>query len=572
MLDFIIKTDSHGHKYLETPLDGKVLLTVPQLNKGMAFTFRERLELGLMGKLPSRIETLDEQVARAYYQCMGYKTKLEQNIYLNNLHDKNQVVFYALVSRHLEDMLSTIYTPTVGEAVVGFSRKYRQARGIYMSHPEQSYMESILDNRTNPEIDLVVITDGEAVLGIGDQGIGGMDIPIAKLMVYTLCAGINPSRTLPITLDVGTNNPELLNDEHYLGWRHKRLTGDDYFNYIDRVVQTIRHKLPKAFIHWEDFSAQNGQAILDRYTSQFCTFNDDIQGTGATALAAIIAAITAQKTTLVDQRIVIYGAGCAGTGVAAQLVDALVAEGLSEEEAQSRLWLLDRHGLLLKEHTDLRPAQEPYARDRPELSGWNIVSNINLLDVISNVKPTILIGTSAQAGAFDETMIQTMASHVDIPIVLPLSNPNDKVEATPKDLIRWTNGKIMLATGSPFEPVKFKNEVLTIAQCNNAKVFPGIGLGVIVAKPRLLSKGMLLAAAHELSRHAPILTEGLHAPLLPSMADAVKVSKRIAYSVANQAIKEELSELALEKIESTIEEIFWKPGYLPYYKTGTRHC
>jgi malate dehydrogenase (oxaloacetate-decarboxylating) len=577
MLDFQIKTDSKtGDKYLETSICGKTLMTIPQLNKGTAFTLQERLDFDLIGKLPCRTETLEEQVQRAYVQCCSYDTPLEKNIYLNNLHDKNQTLFYALLVKHLDEFISVIYTPTVGEAVSAFSLKFRQARGIYMSYPERDYIGLILENRSNPEIDIVVITDGEAVLGIGDQGIGAMDIPIAKLMVYSLCGGIDPSRCLPITIDVGTDNETLLNSPTYLGWKHKRLRGQAYDDFIDSVIQTMRAKLPNTFIHWEDFGTHNARTILERYQDQFCTFNDDIQGTGATTLAAIWAALNAQDSVLKDQRIVIFGAGAAGIGIADQLVMALVHEGLTRKKAERCIWLIDRPGLLIDDMADLRDSQRPYARSRAEINAWEPspcplpqavegdYESYNLLAVVKHIKPTILIGCSAQAGAFTQEVIQTMAQHVTHPIILPLSNPTNKVEATPHDIIHWTRGKGLVATGSPFAPVKFDGKEVVIAQCNNARIFPGIGLGVLVAKPKLLTDGMLLAAARALCDCAPVNTD-LSAPLLPNIDRAEEVSKKVALAIAIQAINKGISSLSLEMdLRALIDAAYWQPAYLEY--------
>jgi malate dehydrogenase (oxaloacetate-decarboxylating) len=578
MLDFQIKIDPEtGEKILETPIAGKTLMTIPQLNKGTAFTLQERLDFDLIGKLPCRIETMAEQVERAYTQCLSYDSPLEKNIYLNNLHDKNQTLFYALLVKHLDEFISVIYTPTVGEAVSSFSLKFRQARGMYMSYPERDYIGLILENRSNPEIDIVVITDGEAVLGIGDQGIGAMDIPIAKLMVYSLVGGIDPSRCLPITIDVGTDNETLLNSPVYLGWKHKRLRGQEYDDFIDAIVRSIREKLPNAFIHWEDFGTHNARAIMERYKDVFCSFNDDIQGTGATTLAAIWAALNAQQQQLKDQRIVIFGAGAAGTGIADQLVMAMQHEGLTKQQAQQRIWLIDRQGLLTDDMTDLRDSQKPYARKRDELLSFTSPSRekstakltdegeyYDLLKTVQHIKPTILIGCSAQAGAFTQEVIQTMAQHVAHPIILPLSNPTSKVEATPHDIIHWTHGSALVATGSPFAPVKFNGKEIVIAQCNNARIFPGIGLGVVVAKPKLLTDSMLLAAARALCDCAPVNTD-LNAPLLPSIKNAQAVSKKIARAVAKQAIKENLSSLdATVNLEDAIAKAYWQPTYLNY--------
>jgi malate dehydrogenase (oxaloacetate-decarboxylating) len=566
MLDFTIKINSKtGEKYLETPMEGKTLLCIPQLNKGTAFTLEERLDFGLLGKLPSRIETLAEQVERAYAQCLSYQTPLQRNIYLANLHDKNQIVFYKLVSQHLAEFLPVIYTPTVSEAVTSFSRKFRQPRGLYFSYPEREYFSHILQNRSNADIDIICVTDGQSILGIGDQGIGGMEIPIAKLMVYSLCGGLDPNRLLSMTIDVGTNNETLLNDPNYLGWKHPRLEGDEYFNFIDQVVENIRQVLPNAFIHWEDFGAHNARKILERYQSQFCTFNDDIEGTGATALAAIMSASAAQKQSITTQKIIIFGAGTAGMGIANQIAEGMVFAGLSKEDAIKQIWLIDRYGLIGEFSQHIDSSQRVYARSAREIAQWQLAdeNNISLLDVIRNIQPTILIGASAVTGAFSETVVRTMAQGCEHPIIMPLSNPTMRAEASPRDLIEWTNGKALIATGSPYPPVEYAGRRYVIGQCNNARVFPGIGLGVVLAKPTLLSSNMLMAAALALSECAPVLQD-INAPILPGAEDSEIIAKKIAYAVGKQAIHEGLSTITLEELTTLIEETYWKPRYLPY--------
>ena len=485
MLDFERKKDKKtGEEWIETSLCGKPLLTTPQLNKGTAFTPEERHAFGLMGKLPSRVETLEEQVVRAYKQFKSYNSRLNGNIYLNSLLDSNQTLFYKLVSLYLSEMLPVIYTPIVGTAVKKFSQEFRHSRGLYVSYPDRDYISEILDNRSHPEIDLIVVTDGEGVLGIGDQGVGGMDIPIAKLMVYTLCAGIDPTRTLPILLDVGTNNQELLEDPLYLGWRHKRLQGAEYDDFIQRFVHAVKEKFPNVFLHWEDFGRENARRNLERYRKELCTFNDDMQGTGAVTLAAILAGMKVNGESFKEQQIVIFGAGTAGTGIADQIYDAMKRQGLGEEEVRRRFWLIDKTGLLTTQ-SNLTSFQVPYAQPMEALKHWDLQdpSHITLKEVIQEVKPTILIGCSSVAHAFTEDIIKEMASHVKRTIILPLSNPTEHCEAVPEDILKWTRGKVLLATGSPFEDVEYEGRNIRIAQCNNAFVFPGLGLGLIAKKP-----------------------------------------------------------------------------------------
>jgi len=560
MLDFeFVKDPVTGAEYIATSLRGKLLLTTPQLNKGTAFTEQERHEFGLLGKLPAQIETLTEQVKRAYLQYKAYATDLQKNIYLNNLHDKNQVLFYKLLSEHIHEILPLIYTPIVGTAVKEYSREFRQARGLYIAYPYGDRIEEILDNRSHPEIDVIVVTDGEGVLGIVDQGVGAMDIPIAKLMVYTLCAGINPLRTLPILLDVGTNNQNLLNDPLYLGLRHERIRGKEYDGFIAHFIKAVKHKFPQVFLHWEDFGRATARHNLDLYRNKICSFNDDIQGTGAVALAALLSAVKVTGTAFKDQRIIIFGAGSAGTGIADQICAGLMRDGLSEAEARTRFWLIDKNGLLTCNTTDLTPAQMPYARPAHE-------TNTNLFDTIKNVQPTILIGCSARSGAFDKTIVQEMARHVARPIIFPLSNPTEHAEAKPADILEWTNGKALIATGSPFPEVNYQGRNFHIAQCNNAVVFPGIGLGVVAVKAKYLSEGMLWAACKALSEHSPSLHNPA-APLLPPAHEARAVARVIAIAVAKQACEEGLAQFKpSQDLAAYITSLMWEPRYISLRK------
>lgn len=569
MLDFtVIRDEKTGELFIETSISGKPLLTLPQLNKSTAFTQEERRAFGLLGKLPNRVETLDEQVKRAYLQYSSYTSRLQQNIYLNNLNDKNQILFYKLVSQHLGEMLPTIYTPIVGTAVKRFSHEYRQPRGLYIAHSDKNQMEEIINNRSNPEIDVIVVTDGEGVLGIGDQGIGGMDIPVAKLMVYTLCGGINPLRTLPVFLDVGTNNQELLDDPFYLGCRHPRIARDQYDAFIQRFVDTIHQHFPNAFLHWEDFGRGNARRLLDKFQNALCTFNDDIQGTGAVTLAALLAACDVTKKELSNHRIVVFGGGSAGTGICDQIVDALKKQGLSEEEAYQRFWLIDRQGLLINSDPDLTDAQRPFARNPEDIKDWviNIKQIPSLTDTVRHVMPTILIGCSAQPGAFSQDIIETMSLHCERPIIFPLSNPDEKCEAQPSDIMQWSNGKALIATGTAFPAVEYQNRLLEIAQCNNALVFPGIGLGVLAIQASKLAKTMILAAADALSKFSPSKKDSF-LPLLPSLNDAQSVAKAIALEVAKTAIDEGLAQKNQEAdLEKVIQDLFWEPRYLPFRK------
>lgn len=571
MLQFEVKRNKKTSAlYLETPLSGKPLLTTPQLNKGTAFTREERAEFQILGKLPDHVETLDEQVKRAYLQYSTYHTRLLQNIYLNDLHDKNQVLFYKLLSKYLNEMLPTIYTPIVGTAVKRFSHEYRQPRGLYIAHTDKDKLKDILQNRSNPEIDLIVVTDGEGILGIGDQGIGGMDIPVAKLMVYSLCGGIDPCRTLPVFLDVGTNNQELLNDPLYLGCRHERINRDRYDDFISAFVNEIKNEFPKAFLHWEDFGRGNAGRIIEQYKNKMCTFNDDIQGTGAVTLSALLAACEVSGTPLEKNRIVIFGAGSAGTGIGEQIYDALIRIGLSEEQARDRFWLIDRQGLLLENDSSLTVEQKPFARSLKAIEKWSEHDKHqpSLTAVVRQVKPTILIGCSAQPGAFSQSIIEMMAEHCDRPIVFPLSNPDEKCEAQPIDILNWSAGKALIATGTAFPAVEFHNRMMEIAQCNNALVFPGIGLGIVAVRAKKLSKEMIWAAAQALTEFSPAKKDSF-LPLLPPLDKAKMVAKRIAIEVAQCAIDNGLArENKDADLEQLIDDIFWEPRYLPYKRVA----
>ena len=573
MLDFSVVTDKKTQQTsIHTSIYGKHLLALPQLNKGTAFTQSEREAFGLLGKLPHKIETLDEQVARAYLQLAQYPSPLQKNIYLSNLHDKNHILFYQLIRSHLNELIPIIYTPTVGLAVKTFSQEYRQPRGLYISHTYQDDLESILNNRSNPDIDLIVVTDGEGVLGIGDQGVGGMDIPVAKLMVYSACGGIDPTRTLPIFLDVGTNNTTLLDDPMYLGCKHNRIYDHEYDKFMDKFIKTITKQFPNAFLHWEDFGRGNARRILEKYQNKLCSFNDDIQGTGATTLAALLAASTITDIPLTEHRFVVYGAGSAGTGISDQIVDALIRLGLSEKEAYRCFWLVDRQGLLIENDPTLTEAQLPYARTRKELHHWSSEdkASLSLAETVKAIKPTVLIGCSAQTGHFTEEIITNMALHCERPIIFPLSNPDDKCEAKPFDILTWTKGKALVATGTAFDMVRLENRIFTIAQCNNALIYPGIGLGIIAVQAKRLNDDMLWAAAKALSELSPAKDDHF-LPLLPSLSLAETISKKVALAVAQSAIDSGLAQINKRKnLEEVIEHHYWKPSYLPFKRVAMK--
>lgn len=568
MLEFkTIRNKDGAITEIETRLSGNDLLGTAKLNKGCAFTREERDAFHLVGLLPHQIETLEQQVARMHAQFHEHRTNMGKNIYLNVLHDYNETLFYKLVSQHLEEMLPIIYTPTIGEAVERFSMEHRKTRGQYISYPDRDNIEAILDNRLPDQVDLMVVTDGEAILGIGDQGIGGINISSAKLMVYTLCGGINPHRVLPIQLDVGTNNPNLLKDPMYLGWRHERISGQEYDDFIERFVSAVKKKFPRVFLHWEDIGRENARSILAKYRDQLCTFNDDMQGTGVVTLACILAAVKASALPLADQRIVIFGAGTAGVGIADQICDAMKRFGLSDEEARSRFWLLDKEGLLT-EKSHMLPFQKPYARKQQETASFTRRDNhaISLLDVVKHVKPTILIGCSTMASAFTEEIVKIMAANVRHPIIMPLSNPTEKAEATPEQLLQWTQGNAFIATGSPFHDVIFRGQQIRIAQSNNAFAFPGIGLGAIAVGAKHITDDMLWVATETLAQCSPI-HQDTQAPLLPKLSEAKSVCLAVAVAVANEARRAGLAQIAEHlSTEEAIKHVIWEPRYYPYRK------
>ncbi|HSW70980.1 MAG TPA: NAD-dependent malic enzyme [Gammaproteobacteria bacterium] len=568
MFQIKLSYDKNHDPYIKIPFNGHDLLRISKLNKGCAFSLEERESFVLTGLLPHQIETLEQQTARMYEQFQEHHTNLAKNIYLNALYDYNETLFYKLLSQHLEEMLPIIYTPTVGEAVERFSLEHRKPRGLYISYPDRARIDQILDNRYLADVDLIVVTDGGAVLGIGDQGIGGINIAVAKLMVYTLCGGISPHRTLPIQLDVGTNNETLLNDPMYLGWRHERITGKTYQDFIESFVNAVQRKFPTVLLHWEDVGRDHARSILQHYRDKICTFNGDIQATGVVTVACILAGMEASSIPLKNHRIVIFGAGTAGTGIADQIHLALQHSGLSAEEASSKFWLIDKSGLLTRDSPGLLDFQKPYARSSQELAQWKIKdpANISLDEVVKNIHPTILIGCSAVPGAFTKEIIQNMNKHTKRPIIMPLSNPLSKSEATPHDLIQWTEGQAIIATGSPYPDVIYGGKQIRVAQCNNAFSFPGIGLGAIAAKARFITDGMLWAAAQTLSQFSHAHHNPFE-PILPKLTESKKIRRQIALAVAEEARKEGIATVdpALD-LEHLIDNMIWEARYYPYKK------
>lgn len=553
---------------LEVSLFGQELLENPVLNKGSAFPESERHEFGLLGLLPFHPSTIEEQLARTYENYRRKETDLERYIFLVSLQDRNETLFYRLVQEHITEMMPVIYTPTVGLGCQRYSHVFRRPRGLFISYPHRNEIDRILDNAPTEDIAVIVVTDGERILGLGDLGVGGMGIPVGKLSLYTLCAGIHPAKTLPILLDVGTNNQELLNDPLYLGWRHERLRGQEYDDFVEAFVQAVMRKFPNVILQWEDFSKNNAPRLLERYRDRLCTFNDDIQGTGAVTLAGLLAAMQALQSKLSEQHIVILGAGSSAIGISDQIVAAMVGEGISTAQARARIWLLDSQGLVHAGRTDLQrePTKQKYAQPAELLADWTLTTpgRFMLEDVVKHVRPSVLIGTSAQPGAFTESVVREMAQHVERPIIFPLSNPTSKSEAVPSDLLEWTDGRALIATGSPFKEVVYQTRTFRCGQCNNAFIFPGVGLGVLASGARHVTNEMFVAAARELSTFSPALQD-LTTPLYPKLEIVRDVSRRVALAVGLEAQRAGLAEeTTLEELDRRIAVQMWEPNYVAY--------
>ena len=542
---------------------GHALLDNPLRTKGTAFSEEERRELGLVGLLPPQVESLEQQTARAYEAFQTRASPLDRHIYLRALQDTNEVLYYRLLLDHVEEMMPIVYTPTVAAACEQFSHIYRRPRGLFVSYPLRDRIPEILANRYGREIDVIVVTDGGRILGIGDQGVGGLGIPIGKLSLYTLIGGIHPERTLPIVLDVGTNNAERLRDPMYLGWRHERLGGQEYFDFVERFIAAVRSELPHACVQWEDFPNSIAYTLLNTYRDQVLSFNDDIQGTAAVTLGAILGGIAVTGRPLRDQTVVILGAGSAGIGVADYLCRAMVEDGLSEAEARGRFWIINRGGVLHAGRTDLSAEQRRFAQPVERLAALprSPAGVVGLEEVIHSQSATILIGLSTLPNAFTEPLVREMARKTPRPIIFPLSNPTSKSEAVPADLLRWTEGRALVATGSPFPPVSDGSQTVTIAQCNNVYIFPAIGLALAACKARTVTDGMLLAAARALGERSPALKDR-NASLLPSLRELRSVARHIAAAVAMQAMREgHAPALEREELARRIAATQWVPSY-----------
>lgn len=555
------------------PFAGPALLEAPLLNKGSAFTKHERQHFNLEGLLPYNIETIEEQKARAYQQLISFQSDIDKHIYLRNIQDTNETLYFRLVTDHLPEIMPLIYTPTVGLACQQFSKIYRRKRGLFISYPDRDRIDDMLQNATKQNVKVVVVTDGERILGLGDQGIGGMGIPIGKLALYTACGGISPAYTLPVTLDVGCNNPGLINDPMYMGWRHSRISGDEYYAFVNEFIQAIKVRWPNALLQFEDFAQDHATPLLNRYRDELCCFNDDIQGTASVTVGTLLAACLAKGEKLSEQRVVFAGAGSAGCGIAEQIIWQMCAEGLTEAEARSRICLLSRAGLLQTSSEGLYDFQKSLAVPDETVAQWTLTHSkaeggINLLDVVVNTKPSVLIGVSGQPGLFTKAVIEAMQGNCARPIVLPLSNPTSQVEALPADILRWTSGKAIVATGSPFAPVDIGGVRYEIAQCNNSYIFPGVGLGVIAAKATRITNNMMMAASRELANNSPMVQQGQGA-LLPPLNQIRIVSKVIARAVFIQAVADGVAmPVPEELIDKKIDDNFWTPEYRDYRRTS----
>jgi malate dehydrogenase (oxaloacetate-decarboxylating) len=550
-----------------TKLRGRQVLADPRINKGTAFSDTERGDLGLIGLIPAGHLTLDQQAGRIYAQFLRQTSNLARNVLLNELHDRNEVLYYRVLADHLSEMLPVIYTPTVGQAIENYSHEYRRPRGVYLSVDQPELIERSLEayGLGADDVDLIVATDAGAILGIGDWGVGGMSIAVGKLVVYTAAAGIDPGRTIPVMLDVGTDRQSLLDDPMYIGNRHPRVSPAEYDAFLEAFVTAVKKLFPRALLHWEDVATANARRLLTRYRDVLPSFNDDVQGTGAVNLAAVLAAVKATGIELPDHRIVIFGAGSAGTGIADQLTAALVASGLTTAAARARFWAVDRHGLIVADADGLSDAQLKYARDSAGVEDWHrdaTVGGIPLVEVVRRVHPTVLIGTSARGGAFTQDIVKDMAAHADRPVIMPMSNPTELAEARPADLIEWTGGRALVATGSPFPPVEYRSNTYVIGQANNALVFPGLGLGTIAVRATEITDGMLSAAAHAVASLVDTGTVGV--PLLPEVAALRDTSVTVAVAVAQAAISDGVAASDIPAdLAGHVRALMWQPVYRP---------
>jgi len=553
---------------LYIPFAGPALLETSLLNKGSAFSSDERDSFNLTGLLPYTIETIEEQSLRAYQQLCSFSSDLDKHIYLRNIQDTNETLYHHLIEQHIEEVMPLIYTPTVGQACEKFSKIYRRKRGLFISYPERHKIDDMLQNATKQNVKVIVVTDGERILGLGDQGIGGMGIPIGKLALYTACGGISPAHCLPILLDVGTNNSQRLNDPMYMGWRNPRITGEEYNEFVDLFIQAVKRRWPEVLLQFEDFAQTNATPLLNKYRDQLCCFNDDIQGTAAVSVGTLIAACLNKGEKLSEQNIAFLGAGSAGCGIAEHIVRQMQREGLTEAQARQRVFMVDRYGLLTDNMPHLQSFQAPLVQKHDDLKTWESSQAFGLEEVVKQGNITVLFGVSGQAGLFTQSVIETLCQNTAHPIVLPLSNPTSRVEATPQDVMDWSQGKAIVATGSPFPNTTYNGNIYEVSQCNNSYIFPGIGLGVLVARATGISDNMLMAASQALA-DASMEYDKAPGALLPPLSVIKEISKKIAYAVVQQAIEDGLAlPVTEENIKRRLQANFWLPKYRDYRRTS----
>jgi malate dehydrogenase (oxaloacetate-decarboxylating) len=551
---------------IKTKLSGYDLLIHPRLNKGTAFTEEERDAFALHGLLPPHDGTLENQRDRRMKAFDNQTTNFGRYSFMRDLQDTNETLFYSLITQNVEKFLPVVYTPMVGEGCQRFSEIWRKPRGLFISYPNKGRIDQMLSDPRYDAVRCIVVSDGERILGLGDQGAGGMGIPIGKMALYTALAGIPPAHCLPILLDVGTDNEERLNDPIYIGWKSKRVRGQEYDDFIDAFVSAVKGRWPHILLQWEDFAGSNAARLLEKYRDQLCTFNDDIQGTAAVTTATILAAVTATGIPLKDQKIGVFGFGTAGIGISNLLLAAMREDGTSEQEAAKRFYGIDRYGLVVEGGKGVRPEQKLYAHKESDLKDWKISSTdgISLKDVVHNAGLTVLIGVSGQAGVFTEEIVREMAKHTERPVIFPLSNPTSREEAVPADLLKWTNGKALIGTGSPFPPVEVNGKTIRFAQTNNSYIFPGLALGILASKAKHVSDAMIMASAKALALASPT-QQDKNADLLPPLADSRKISLLVAEAVGKQAIAEGIAGVGDEKtFEKELREYVWEPVYLPY--------
>ena len=559
------KRDAALVRKIRTKLTGSDLLNHPRLNKGTAFPDEERDRFALHGLLPPHVGSLPEQVARRKQALENYTTPFHKYSFMRDLQDANETLFYSLVVHNIRETLPIVYTPAVGEGCQRFSEIWHKPRGVFLSYPNRNRMDQILSHRRYDSIQCIVVSDGERILGLGDQGAGGMGIPIGKLALYTALGGIAPENCLPVLLDVGTDNEALLADPLYIGWCNRRIRGPEYDAFVDAFVSAVKRRWAHVLLQWEDFAGSNAERLLNRYRDQLCTFNDDIQGTAAVATATLLAAGFVTGVPIKEQRIVFFGFGSAGIGIARLLVSIMQNQGLAEQEAYGRIFAIGRRGMLVEGNPGVRPEQQSFARKLPETQHWELSrpGEIGLADVVRNARPTVLIGVSGVPGAFTEEVVRAMAQYTERPVIFPLSNPTSRSEAAPQQLLEWTDGRALIGTGSPFEPATVNGRTVSIDQTNNSYIFPGLALGVISSQARRVSDGMIKTAALALAELSPARKDK-RASLLPSLESIRSVSRTVASAVGRKAIQEGLTHLDESGFEAALEANIWEPVYLPY--------